>query len=303
MISVVMPAYNAEPYIAEAIESILKQTFTDFEFIIVDDNSSDRTLEIIESYAQKDERIRVMHSTARNASGTRNVGIKVATGDYIAFMDADDVALPERLAEQCAAAKQHPEVVAWGTHLQRITPEGLEMTPVKGGCKTVEEFEALDLSQEVIRLYGNVMFVRRDALEKAGGYFDERFPPCEDAELSHRLAEYGPILTVQKILQLYRQHDNSISVRHLDRHDKLYGYIKAREAAKQENRDLSFDDYTTQYEQRSKLAKFNTRQEAISKNYGRRYKIALARKNYVRTAYYIFMMLATHPLRFVRRIL
>ena len=113
-VSVVMPAYNAEKYIGEAIDSILNQTFTDFEFIIIDDGSSDRTADIVKSYS--DPRIRLL-ANERNSGivASLNRGIQKATGKYIARMDADDYSRLDRIKKQVDFLDNHPEVIALGT--------------------------------------------------------------------------------------------------------------------------------------------------------------------------------------------
>ncbi len=114
MISVVIGAYNAERYIARAVESMLAQTYTDFELIAVDDGSTDRTAAILRSCAARDARVRVIEAAHQGISGAANRGIAAARQAWIARMDADDIALPHRLERQLAAAAAAPEVVLWG---------------------------------------------------------------------------------------------------------------------------------------------------------------------------------------------
>lgn len=97
-LSVVMPAYNAANFITQTIESVLNQTFTDFELLIIDDGSTDNTLEIAEQYAQRDRRIQVLSHVNQGVSATRNRGVKIAKGKLIAFLDADDIWLNDKLA-------------------------------------------------------------------------------------------------------------------------------------------------------------------------------------------------------------
>lgn len=122
-ISVVMPAFNAERYLGEAIESILSQTFTDFEFIIINDGSTDKTESIIQSY--KDPRIvYIKNNTNLGLSKSFNIGIERATGQYIARMDADDVSVPERFATQISLLKRKPHVDLVGSSIWRIDKDG-----------------------------------------------------------------------------------------------------------------------------------------------------------------------------------
>ena len=117
MISVVMPVYNAEKYVAEAVESILNQTYSDFEFIIIDDCSTDSSYKILQSYAAKDNRIRLFKNEMNHKQAyTKNLAIELAQGKYIAFMDADDISLPERFAKQIEFMESNPTIGVSGTY-------------------------------------------------------------------------------------------------------------------------------------------------------------------------------------------
>ena len=116
-VSVVMSVYNAEPYLEAAIDSILNQTFRDFEFVIVDDGSTDGSTEILEKYAKGDSRIRLVHNAFnKGLIRSLNRGVKLAKGEYIARQDGDDVSLPQRLASQVQFLDEHPEI---GVHSAR----------------------------------------------------------------------------------------------------------------------------------------------------------------------------------------
>src|ERR1700726_1508117 len=116
-ISVLMPVYNAERYVAEAVESILSQTFADFEFIIIDDGSKDRSLAILEEYAARDPRIRLVSRPNTGIVKALNQGLALASGELVARMDADDIAMPERLAKQRDYLADHPECVMVGSRV------------------------------------------------------------------------------------------------------------------------------------------------------------------------------------------
>jgi glycosyltransferase involved in cell wall biosynthesis len=114
-ISVVMPVYNAAPYLAESIGSILNQTFRDFEFIIVNDGSTDDTASILAKYEESDGRIRVYHQENQGTAAARNHGCHLARGKYIATMDADDISLPRRFEKQLDHFQKHPQIGILGT--------------------------------------------------------------------------------------------------------------------------------------------------------------------------------------------
>ncbi|MCY3864790.1 MAG: glycosyltransferase family 2 protein, partial [Chloroflexi bacterium] len=116
LVSVVMPVYNREIFVAEAIESILEQTFSDFEFVIVDDGSQDRSPEIIRQYERRDDRIRFLaFKQNKGKAAAKNFGIEAAQGQYIAGMDSDDVSLPQRLEKQVEFLRANPDIGVVGT--------------------------------------------------------------------------------------------------------------------------------------------------------------------------------------------
>ncbi len=124
-ISVIMSVYNGEKYLEESIQSILNQSFRDFEFIIVDDGSSDRTLEILKDYTEKDSRVKII-TNEKNIGLTKslNKAIKIAQGKYIARQDADDISLPQRLEKQIEFLEKNPEIKILGTFGYRIDKHG-----------------------------------------------------------------------------------------------------------------------------------------------------------------------------------
>src|SRR6476661_6105481 len=123
-VSVLMPVYNAGRYVAEAVESILGQTYADFEFLIVDDGSTDRSRAILERYAARDPRIRLVSRPNTGYAAALNELLGLARGELVARMDADDVALPERLLRQVNYLRAHPEVVCVGTAVHLIDGGG-----------------------------------------------------------------------------------------------------------------------------------------------------------------------------------
>lgn len=128
-VSVVMSVFNEEAHVAEAIESILKQTFADFEFIIIDDASTDGSPALIETYAQKDSRIKVFTQPENQGLAVSlNKGLRQATGTYLARMDADDISYPERFQKQFDYLERHPELGALGTFMKEIDEKG-EVVP------------------------------------------------------------------------------------------------------------------------------------------------------------------------------
>jgi glycosyltransferase involved in cell wall biosynthesis len=204
LVSVIMPVYNAGQYLAEAIESILNQTFTDFEFLIFNDGSKDNSLEIIKSY--NDSRIVLAYNGENKGYVSHlNEGIRMARGKYIARMDADDISLPQRLEKQVTFLEQNPDYVMCGS---RVDTFGLTQGTV-----------ALPLSNEEIKLkmlyitpfaHPSVM-LRKSILQDNHLFYDDNVMPAEDLDLWIRLAPFGKMYNIKESLLLYRTHGQNIS--------------------------------------------------------------------------------------------
>lgn len=222
-ISVIMPAYNAEKYIAEAIDSILGQTFGDFEFIILNDCSSDRTEEIILSY--DDPRI-VYLKNERNlgVAATLNRGLAMAKGEYIARMDADDISLPERFAKQVAYLDGHPAVAVLGTNLEAFDQTGVLRY---GWSATDPDQMRIDLLFSCGLAHPSVM-MRRSVTAELGGY-DPAFEGLEDYELWCRVARKYDVTTLPDILFRYRMHGGQVTKNPSAKYQQRLRLLKERQ--------------------------------------------------------------------------
>lgn len=201
-VSVSMPIYNAEPYVGEAIQSILRQSFKDFELVAVDDGSTDRSAEVVRELASQDPRIRFVSREHAGITATRNETVRMAQGRYLAMMDADDISLPDRLAKQVAYLDSHPECVLVGSRVLLIDSDG-EPLRVVNEQTTHEEIDAADLRFDRF-IANNAYMVRRDVLCSVGQY--REYAPAEDRDLYLRLAERGQLAHLPEVLYQYRQH-------------------------------------------------------------------------------------------------
>ena len=209
-ISVLMPTYNAEKFIVQAMESILNQTRSDFEFVIMDDGSTDGTVGFLEHYANSDDRIRLLLQPHKGVTRALNEGVAAARGVLVARMDADDISHPRRFALQVDFLEQHPEVVAVGCWLEIVDPEGaaisLQRWPVLH-----DEIDKL-LLQGKAGLPHPAAMIRRQTLLEVGAYRED-FQVAQDKDLWLRLAERGRLANVPRVLLKYREHPHSIGVR------------------------------------------------------------------------------------------
>jgi len=229
MVTVVMPVYNGMPFLPQAVASILRQTLTDFEFLIVDDGSTDGSREYLAGLS--DPRVRlILHERNLGAAAARNRGVEEARGDWVAMMDQDDVAFPPRLARQFAAAQDRPHVVVWGTYAYHIDVRGRVIGLSETGPSTEEEFHRRRAAGHVPQVLHPTAFLRRDVVLQVGGY-DPRFALCEELELFDRMADQGPVLALPEPLLGYRIHGRSLSARGFLQQRRFTGYVFARRRA------------------------------------------------------------------------
>ncbi|HCC51080.1 MAG TPA: hypothetical protein DEQ30_02730 [Porphyromonadaceae bacterium] len=201
-VSVIMPVYNVELYVMEAIDSILCQTFSDFEFIIIDDGSTDNTWNIVQSY--NDSRIITIQNDCNIGNyPSRNKGIKVSKGKFIVVMDGDDIAMPERLKKQLLYFEKNPDVIALGTNCKFNSDDNKEFIPLN------HEDVTISLLKDFNILHPSLM-IRKDAILSLGGY-DEAYKCAADYDLLCHLALLGKVENLPEILMMHRIHESQIS--------------------------------------------------------------------------------------------
>lgn len=208
-VTVYMPAYNVARYVRQAVESILGQTFTDFEFIIINDGSKDDTLAVLEELARRDARIKLSSRENRGVAVTSNEAIAMARGEFIARMDGDDIAEPQRLEKQVAYLRAHPDVAVVGARVLLIDEAGLplyEMPDVQFGHANIENA----LLSAGWPMPQAVCTFRRSAVQEVGGYRPDLFVH-EDHDLFLRLAERWKLDNLPDTLVRYRQRLDSLT--------------------------------------------------------------------------------------------
>jgi len=208
-VSVIMPAYNSRRYVGQTVQSILDQTLGDFEFIIVDDGSTDGTLGVLQQYAAKDPRITLISRPNTGIVGACNDALAQTRGEFVARIDSDDVAMPNKHARQVAYLREHPECVAVGTFVETIDPYNGVLE------RLVHQVEHADIDRELMRGRGFAMvnpsvMMRGEALKRVGGY-RKQYETAEDLDLFLRLGEVGKLHNLPEYLLQYRQHYESIN--------------------------------------------------------------------------------------------
>jgi glycosyltransferase involved in cell wall biosynthesis len=230
-----MTVYNAENYLVQSLESILTQTFDDFEFIIINDGSTDSSMSILQEFQNQDRRIKLFSRDNKGYTFSLNEGLGYARGRYIARMDADDVALPERLAKQTEFLENRADCVAVGSRVMLIDSDGL---PLRSFAEqtTHEEIDSGHLAGRGGTIVHPAVTIRRDAMQKVGGY-REGMEPAEDLDLFLRLAEIGKVANLPDILLQYRMQPKSVGhTRRLEQRQRAELAVKEAHA----RRGLSF---------------------------------------------------------------
>ena len=199
-----MPVHNALPFLAESIRSILDQTLSDFEFVILDDASTDGSGELLQEWARRDGRIQLHLSEQRlGLSGSSNAVVAKSRAPIVARMDADDIAHPDRLRRQWNIIEGRQDVAVVGTLCNGIDASGREVRPR-------DRWRLVRRSVYIPFPHGSAMF-RRNVFDQVGGY-DEKSIGGEDQDLFSRMAAQGRVLTLPDVLYSYRYHSNNATL-------------------------------------------------------------------------------------------
>lgn len=208
VISVIIPTFNAEATIFSAVESVLAQSFDDFEIIVIDDGSTDRTRLILTE--MKDPRLQVIHFPNKGVAESRNRGIQRARGEYISFLDADDLWTPDKLKDQYEALSSHPEAAVAYSWVNYIDSNNKLL---HSGWRTQGNGDVYEvLFERNFIENGSNILVRKQAVDVVGG-FDATTTPSEDWDFYLRLAEKFEFVCVPKVQILYRVMPGSLSTR------------------------------------------------------------------------------------------
>lgn len=204
-VSVIIPTYNRGQYITQALDSVLSQTYHDYEIIVVDDGSTDNTQEILKKY---DGKFKSIIKENQGISKTRNRGIEESTGEYIAFLDSDDYWAPEKLEEQVKVLDRYPNVGIVYSRMPIINGRG-EKIGMKPAGVSGKNFK------ELLQFWGDLptstVMTRRDCFDKAG-LFDPSMDPMEDIDLWIRISRFYDLYEIEnRVLAYYRRHEEQVT--------------------------------------------------------------------------------------------
>jgi glycosyltransferase involved in cell wall biosynthesis len=213
-ISVIIPAYNAESFIAETLNSVLTQTHRDLEVIVIDDGSTDQTPKIIEKIAREDARVCLVLQQNAGVAAARNAGIRVAKGEWLAFLDADDIWHPEKLEKQLLCFQKSDKTVGLVYCWSILIKENSDLT---GGYIAFSFQGDVGYALTYLNFIGNASapLIRRSVVEDVGGFDfalkEQQAQGCEDWEFYMRIAERYKFNVVPEFLMSYRQQSSAMS--------------------------------------------------------------------------------------------
>lgn len=205
-VSVVIPVYNSERFLSEAIESVTNQTLQNIEIICVYDKSSDNSLEILQNYSKKDCRVKIIENDEKKGIGyALNLGLDAAKGKYVARMDADDIAVLSRLQEQVDFMEKNPEVGVCGSFIKKFGDTNRTVC-----CPVSHEEIKVNMIFNCCIMHPTVMF-RKEFLDSYNLRYNEKYKVCEDYDMWVRCIEYFKFHNLPKPLLNYREHCENIS--------------------------------------------------------------------------------------------
>lgn len=302
MFSVITPAYNAEKYIAEAIESVQSQGLETWEMLVIDDGSTDGTRQVVEQFAAKDPRVKLIQNNHGGVSHARNSGIKQAKYEWIALLDADDAFCPNKMKKQLDAIEKDPAVVLWGTYAYNIGEDGKIFDVCEDGPTSHAAFQSIRKSAGIVSLKASSALFRAELFHMLGG-FDSQYDSSEDAELWNRMSEHGSVLVIPEPLVLYRFHPNSLSVRKMRFQYDFTRFLRARNKKRLIGGDLLLADFMKEYQARSVFAKMLDWSIMHSNAYWRLAGIQLTNRRKAKGAGMLAMAFITNPPMIAWRIL
>jgi glycosyltransferase involved in cell wall biosynthesis len=250
LVSVVMPVYNQEKFLAETIESVLAQTYHNFELIILDDGSTDKTADIIKAFAVKDNRIIPFFRANSGRANATNFAVSKANGKLCALIDADDLMMPNRLEIQITFHLANPEVAGTSCHAFFINDKGQLLGKQRHpALTTIEEGKKALANNDIIYCSITGLMIYKDVFLKVGG-LRANFWPCDDVDFANRTMEAGfPLIIIQEFLMKYRMHPYATTTKKPLHVFDMYGYVGHCNKMRRTGRpEITFEEYVAERE-------------------------------------------------------
>ncbi len=238
-VSVIIPAYNAAIFLPEVIQSVINQSYQNWELLIIDDGSTDDTADIANDFCKKDERIKLISKPNGGVSKARNLGVELANGELIAFLDSDDLWLPEKLLIHAEFMNQHPQVGVSFARVELIASDGQSTNKLTNNITDVLQPHHLFYSNPTVTTSNLV--IRKSVFETLNG-FDDSMQYNEDVDLLFRLAIQNEweIEGIDQVLVQYRLHSSGLSS---TLHKMEDGWVKLMDKARQRAPELVDEHY------------------------------------------------------------
>ena len=267
-VSVLMTAYNAERFLPQAVASVLRQTHREFEFVVIDDGSSDDTRQILADYARADARLRFVSHENMGMGRSLNKGLGLVRGEWVARLDADDEMLPTRLERQIAFVRDHPEVAVTATLVNYTDARGRVIGRSQSDLMDRPALDAALRRGELIHVHHPAVMARADVLRSAGGFRPD-FWPADDVELWNRLADAGHLVLVQpEHLTNYRIHGSSACVESSRRATEKLEWVEACARSRRAGApEPTWEQFAARRAGRSVVARFNQARKDSARAY------------------------------------
>jgi glycosyltransferase involved in cell wall biosynthesis len=303
-ISVIMPVYNQEKYLEETIKSVLNQSFTNFEFNIIDDGSTDNSAAIIQRYAEKDKRIKARFDENAGRSTAANKLALTSSGKFLAFIDADDIMLPYRLEKQVAFHSANPQVTASSCQCHYIDSKGNQLGIQNfTGLKNIEDATKALQENQIVHAAITGLMVKKEAYIHTGGLRKE-FWYSDDLDFFNRFIELGYTLVIlQQPLMKYRIHTSSATLTkplsQLAKSDWTIHCTLLRRAGKPE---ISFEEFLELRKVEPLWKKIQRKRAGYSNIFFRKAGIAMMTKDYLNFCKHITAAIALSPCYVLRKL-
>lgn len=297
LISVLISVYNQENFLAESIDSVLAQTFVDFELIIVDDGSKDSSIKIINEYALKDSRIVPLLLENGGRPRAIGAGVKIAKGKFLAFIDHDDLMSPERLEKQVAYHNDNEDIHASSSHCYYIDEKSAFIGKQQyANLKTKEDSKiAREKKQIVICAFSGLMVYKSVFLELGG--LRSEFWPNDDGDFFNRLIEKGyNLVIIQDFLMKYRIHLNQNSFKNEAFFNRAAYADHCARLRKDNKSEITFPEFEKILRAKPKLTQFKNRMHHLSLGYHQKAGFAFFTKNYPSFIYLFTIAFVLSPL-------
>jgi len=296
-VSVLMTTYNSEKYVSETIKSVVNQTYKNWEFIIIDDASTDGTYDIITSASFSDDRIKIFRLDKNHGqSYALNFGLKKSSCDLIARIDNDDLMARDRIEKQVSYMNRYPEVAVVGTYVNYIDSQGRFLSRGKTDFTSTEEIADKIKNNELVGFNHPTVMMRKEIILKLGGYRSEYWP-ADDIDLWNRILENGyRIEIIPEYLTDYRIHSGSVTIYSVKNSFLKAKFVKhnliRRRSGKQE---ITFNDFLVLFNETNLLKKVNSFRKLYGQIFYKKAVFEWASRNKIKFLYNLIISLILNP--------